>query len=77
MVTPSDICSDNNGHIYISGQGSNNIHRLTQDDKVLDIPLDTRHYISQPVTLCFNINHDKLYIDNEWGKTVLVFNVVC
>lgn len=25
MDTPTDICSDDNGHIYVSGQGSNNI----------------------------------------------------
>ncbi|CAC5397493.1 unnamed protein product [Mytilus coruscus] len=54
MDTPTDICSDNNGHVYVSGQGSNNIHRLTQDGKVLDISLDSRHGIIQPVALCFN-----------------------
>ncbi|CAC5371204.1 unnamed protein product [Mytilus coruscus] len=76
MVTPTDICSDNNGHVYVSGQASNNIHRLTQDGKVLDIPLDTRHGITQPVALCFNQNYDKLYIVNRWGKSVLVFDVI-
>ncbi|VDH98632.1 Hypothetical predicted protein [Mytilus galloprovincialis] len=64
MNTPTDICSDNNEHIYASGQGCNNIHRLTQDGKVLDIPLDSRHGITQPVALCFNQNYDKLYIAN-------------
>ncbi|CAG2252987.1 unnamed protein product [Mytilus edulis] len=76
ILTPTDICSDKNGHIYVSGQGSNNIHRLTQDCKVLDIPLDSRHGIQQPVALCFNQNNDKLYIVNEWGKSVLVFDVI-
>ncbi|CAC5400085.1 unnamed protein product [Mytilus coruscus] len=48
MDSPTDICSDDYGHIYVSGQGSNNIHRLesyvkgsldgpeTTDYKVLD-----------------------------------------
>ncbi|VDH98634.1 Hypothetical predicted protein [Mytilus galloprovincialis] len=76
LVMPTDICSDNNGHIYVSGQGSNNIHRLTQDGKVVDIPLDSRHGITQPVALCFTKNYDKLYIVNEWGKSVLVFDVI-
>ncbi|CAG2252984.1 unnamed protein product [Mytilus edulis] len=76
MVMPTDICSDNNGHIYVSGQGSNNIHRLTHDGKVLDIPLDSRHGIKQPVALCFNPNYDKLYIVNEWGRSVLIFDVI-
>lgn len=95
MDTPTDICSDNNGHIYVSGQGSNNIHRLiwqskrteikwgrskrysiTENYKVLDIPLDTNHGIKKPVSLCFAKDYSKLYIVNEWGKSVLVFDVI-
>ncbi|XP_071141555.1 uncharacterized protein [Mytilus edulis] len=94
--TPTDICSDDNGHIYISGQGSNNIHRLVfeskttttedrwgfleniqeQDYKVLDIPLNSQHGIKEPVALCFNKDYSKLYIVNEWGKSVLIFDVI-
>ncbi|XP_052085768.1 uncharacterized protein LOC127723244 [Mytilus californianus] len=90
--TPTDICSDDNGHVYVSGQGSNNIHRLVweskepkmvddwytqeRDYKVLDIPLDTHHGIKEPVALCFNKDYSKLYIVNEWGKSVLVFDVI-
>lgn len=33
MDTPSDICTDDYGHIYVSGQGSNNIHRLVWESK--------------------------------------------
>ncbi|CAC5390162.1 unnamed protein product [Mytilus coruscus] len=89
MDTPTDICSDDYGHIYVSGQGSNNIHRLTdamekmrkifyreQDYKVLDIPLDSHHGIKEPVALCFNQDYSKLYIVNEWGKSVLIFDVI-
>ncbi|CAC5422666.1 unnamed protein product [Mytilus coruscus] len=76
-------------HIYVIGQGSNNIHRLEkwsiafkrqygwkQDLKVLDIPLDSHHAIKEPVAVCFNQDCSKLYIVNEWGKSVLVFNVI-
>ncbi|XP_063405720.1 uncharacterized protein LOC134689684 [Mytilus trossulus] len=76
MVMPTDICSDNNGHIYVIGQGSNNIHRLTNDGKVIDIPLDCRHGIKQPVALSLNQDYVKLYVVNEWGKSVLVFDVI-
>ncbi|XP_063418233.1 uncharacterized protein LOC134701016 [Mytilus trossulus] len=76
MDTPTDICSDDNGHIYVSGRDSNNIHRLTQDGKVLDIPLDIRHGISQPVALCFNQNYDKLYIATNGGTQVAILNVI-
>ncbi|XP_071141554.1 uncharacterized protein [Mytilus edulis] len=93
MDTPTDICSDNYDHIYVSGQGSNNIHRLEdveskktsrdranykteKDWKVLDIPLDSQHGIKEPVAVCFNKDFSKLYIVNEWGKSVLVFDVI-
>ncbi|CAG2245334.1 unnamed protein product [Mytilus edulis] len=79
MDTPTDICSDDNGHIYVSGQDSNNIHRLVNyitklpfgaksDCKVIDIPLDSQHGIKEPVALCFNKDYSKLYIVNEWGN---------
>ncbi|CAC5396532.1 unnamed protein product [Mytilus coruscus] len=88
--TPTDICSDDYGHIYVSGQGSNNIHRLVkelpntrittrfeQNLKVLDIPLNTNHGIKESVALCFNQDcYSKLYIVKEWGKSVLVFDVI-
>ncbi|VDI05344.1 Hypothetical predicted protein [Mytilus galloprovincialis] len=68
--TPTDICSDDNGHIYVSGQGSNTTHRLekelpdkmitprfNQNLKVLDIPLDSRHGIKEPIAMCFNSDY--------------------
>ena len=73
---PSDICSDDYGHIYVSGQYSHNVHRLTEDDKIIDIPLSSKQGIKYPVAMCFNRNYTKLYIANEWGKSVMVFNVI-
>jgi hypothetical protein len=31
LRVPSDICSDDYGHIYVSGQYSHNIHRSTRE----------------------------------------------
>ena len=73
---PSDICSDDYGHVYVSGQYSHNIHRLTEDENMIDIPLSSQHGIKYPVAMCFNRNYTKLYIVNEWGKSVVVFNVI-
>ena len=72
---PSDICSDDYGHVYVSGQYSHNIHRLTEDENMIDIPLSSQHGIKYPVAMCFNRNYTKLYIVNEWCKSVMVFNV--
>ena len=76
LRVPSDIRSDDYGHIYVSGQYSHNIHRLTEDDKIIDIPLSSQHGIKYPVAMCFNRNYTKLYIVNEWGKSVMLFNVI-
>ena len=76
LRVPSDICSDDYGHIYVSGQYSHNVHRLTEDDKIIDIPLSSQHGIKYPVAMCFNTTYAKLYIANEWGKSVMVFNVI-
>ena len=51
-------------------------YRLTEDDKMIDIPLSSQHGIKYPVAMCFNRNYTKLYIVNEWGKSVMVFNVI-
>ena len=76
LRVPSDLCSDDYGHIYVSGQYSHNVHRLTEDDKMIDIPLSSKHGIKYPVAMCFNRNYAKLYIVNEWGRSVVVFNVI-
>ena len=39
---PSDICSDDYGHIYVSGQYSHNVHRLTKDGIIIDTPLSSK-----------------------------------
>jgi hypothetical protein len=36
----------------MSGQYSHNIHRLTEDDKIIDIPLSSQHGINYPVAMC-------------------------
>ena len=76
LRVPSDICSDDYGHVYVSGQYSHNIHRLTKGDKMIDIPLSSQHGIKYPVAMCFNWNYAKLYIVNQWGKSVMMFNVL-
>ena len=39
---PSDICSDDYGHIYVNGQYSHNVHRLTKDGIIIDTPLSSK-----------------------------------
>jgi hypothetical protein len=73
---PSDICSDDYGHVYVSGQCSHNIHRIIEDENMIDIPLSSQHGIKYPVSMCCNRNYAKLYIVNEWGKSVMVLNVI-
>jgi hypothetical protein len=55
-------CSDDYGHVYVSGQYSHNVHRLTEDDKIIDIPLSSKHGIKYPVDIKFYIQYIKANI---------------
>ena len=70
------VTTDNHGNIYIAGCYSNNIHRLRPDGTFIDIILKKEHNIDDPLTCCFNRNYRKLYVVNNLGKVVSVFNVV-
>jgi hypothetical protein len=51
LRVPSDISSKDYGHIYVSGQYSNNVHRLAEDGKMIDIPLSSQHVTDLPHSL--------------------------
>ena len=77
-----DLCSawgvttDNRGNVYIVGCYSNNIHRLRPDGTFIDIILKEKDNIKYPLTCCFNRNYRKLYVLNNNGGVISVFNVV-
>jgi sugar lactone lactonase YvrE len=64
---------DQQGHVYISGYDSDDIHRLSPDGTLRDIVLSKHDGVDVPVGITFNNNFTKLLIINREGKTVLVY----
>ena len=68
------IETDRQGNVYVVGRGSNNILRLSSDGQNSDIIMKKEDGINDPVTLCFSRDFKKLFVSNEGGKRVVVYN---
>ena len=68
-----DIDTDRQGNVYVVGRSSNNILRLSPDGQNSDIIIK-EDGISDPLTLCFSRDFKKLFVSNEGGKRVAVYN---
>jgi hypothetical protein len=67
------LAVDQQGHVYISGCESNDIHRLLPDGTFRDIVLSKHDGVNWPEGITFNNDFTKLFIINNRGKTVLVY----
>jgi sugar lactone lactonase YvrE len=68
------IDNDRQGNVYVVGRNSNNIVRLSPDGQNSDIIMKKNDGISQTFTLCFSKDFKKLFVSNELGKRVVVYN---
>jgi sugar lactone lactonase YvrE len=73
LIGPYGIDTDRQGNVYVVGWGSNNILRLSPDGQNSDIIMK-EDGISNPLTLCFSGDFKKLFVSNERGKRVVVYN---
>jgi hypothetical protein len=67
------LAVDQQGHVYISGCYSDDIHRLSPDGTFRDIVLSKHGGVERPVGITFNNDFTKLFIINK-GETVLVYS---
>jgi DNA-binding beta-propeller fold protein YncE len=67
------LAVDQQGHVYISGLCSDDIHRLSPDGTFRDIVLSQHDGVNGPWGITFNNDFTKLFIINR-GKTVLVYS---
>jgi hypothetical protein len=67
------LAVDQQGHVYISGHDSDDIHRLSPDGTFRDIVLSKHDGVHRPKGITFNNDFTKLFIINQ-GKTVLVYS---
>ena len=67
------LAVDQQGHVYICGRHSDDIHRLSPDGTFRDIVLSKHDGVDRPWGITFNNDFTKLFIINR-GKTVLVYS---
>ena len=68
------LAVDQQGHVYISGRDSHDIHRLSPDGTFRHIVLSRHDGVDWPRGITFNNDFTKLFIINKSGKTVLVYS---
>jgi hypothetical protein len=68
------LAVDQQGHVYISGRHSHDIHRLSPDGTFRDIVFSKHDGVDRPRSITFNNDFTKLFIINNEGKTVLVYS---
>jgi hypothetical protein len=67
------LAVDQQGHVYISGGDSHDIHRLSPDGTFRDIVLSKHDGVDGPRSITFNNDFTKLFIINR-GESVLVYS---
>ena len=67
------LAVDQQGHVYISGHDSHDIHRLSPDGTFRDIVLSKHDGVDGPWSITFNNDFTKLFIINR-GMSVLVYS---
>ena len=68
------LAVDQQGHVYISGGDSDDIHRLSPDGTFRDIVLSKHDGVHEPRSITFNNDFTKLFIINNRGESVLVYS---
>jgi hypothetical protein len=68
------IDTDRQGNAYVVGRSSNNILRVSPDGQNSNIIVKEEDGINKPFTLCFSRDFKKLFVSNEDGKRVVVYN---
>jgi hypothetical protein len=68
------LAVDQQGHVYISGLHSHDIHRLSPDGTFRDIVLSKHDGVDGPWSITFNNDFTKLFIINNRGESVLVYS---
>jgi hypothetical protein len=72
-ISGGGLAVDQQGHVYISGLYSHDIHRLSPDGTFRDIVLSKHDGVDEPGNITFNNDFTKLFIINR-GKSVLVYS---
>ena len=71
-ITMGNLVMDTSGHVYSPDEKSNCVCTLSSDLKLDKIITDSEFYNIRAI--CFNKNCSKLFVANNRGKSIIVFN---
>lgn len=76
LKSPRGICSDQYGNIFVVGLESNNIVSITRNGNFGEELCNLSNEVKKPKCICFNKINQRLYISNETGETIAVYQVI-
>lgn len=76
LESPRNIITDNRGNLLVAGHRSDNLHRLSSDGIAIDVPLSKKDGITGPFAICFSKDKKKLFVSNDNGKIIHVFDSI-
>lgn len=74
LLNPFHLRKDDQGYVYILGNGTDNIHIVSQTGKTVNVILD-EDGLNSAVSFCFNRDFTKLFVSNRSGMSVLQYEV--
>ena len=76
LCFPTDVAVDVQGNLYVVGQDSNNLHRISPSGKSMSIMLNESDELNRPWSITLSKQYSKLYIFNYGNGHLLTFSIV-
>ncbi|CAC5399925.1 unnamed protein product [Mytilus coruscus] len=75
LKVPEGIARDNQGYLCVIGRGSQNVHRVGDNGRAIDIVLNRDDGVILPWAITFNNKGTKTFISTHDGKCISVYDI--
>ncbi|XP_063432008.1 E3 ubiquitin-protein ligase TRIM71-like isoform X2 [Mytilus trossulus] len=75
LKVPEGIARDNQGYLCVIGRGSQNVHRVGDNGRAIDIVLNRDDGVILPWAITFNNKGTKAFISTHDGKCISVYDI--